>query len=196
MISVQEVIPDPDMTDPQPFTISRSAGQWVAGGFQSTVVRTLQIFGTVRNATDKEVAMLPEADRVGRVRAFYATMPILTTRGYAPAPSVHAETPTGAVPGTVYTLSALPPNGMVDLYLNGLRQTPGSAYILLGTTLTLAMPTSSGDLLCATWPITVNAQAAESDTIAYDGFVYRVLSVYRTNGGGYWKALGTRIEAS
>ena len=123
-------------------------------------------------------------------------MPILTTRGYATVPSVHAEIPAGAVPGTVYTLSAVPPNGAIDLYLNGLRQTPGSAYTLLGTTLTLTSPTSSGASLCATWPMTANTQAAESDTITYENFVYRVLSVYRTNGGGYWKALGTRIEAS
>ena len=128
MISVQEVIPDPDMTSPEPFTIQRSTGQWVAGGFQSTVTQSIQVFGPVRNATDKEVAMLPEADRVSRVLAFYATLPILTTRGTAPVPATHGEVPAGAIPGSTFTLSSTPPGGVITLYVNGVQMTPGTEY--------------------------------------------------------------------
>ena len=63
MINVQEVILDPDMLPDQPFTILRSQGQFVMGGFQS-VTTEIQIWGPVQQASNKEIMMLPEADRV------------------------------------------------------------------------------------------------------------------------------------
>jgi len=79
MISMKEVISDPDLCAPQQYTILRSAGAWIAGGFQSTV-STIQQFGPVQQASNKEVAMLPEADRVSEVRSFWSTVPIYVTR--------------------------------------------------------------------------------------------------------------------
>jgi hypothetical protein len=95
MISVQEVVADPDMIAPEPFTILRSTGSWVLGGFQSVVTRISQM-GPVQQASNKELRMLPEADRVGSVRSFWCTVPLLLVRGYAPLPGVHVETPQGS----------------------------------------------------------------------------------------------------
>ena len=79
MISVQEVISDPDLCAPQQYVILRSTGAWIAGGFQSTV-STIQMFGPVQQASNKEVSMLPEADRVSEVRSFWSTVPLYVTR--------------------------------------------------------------------------------------------------------------------
>jgi hypothetical protein len=196
MISVFEVVADVDMVQPEPWTIQRSTGQWVAGGLQSTITRNIQVFGPARVAQNKEVQSLPEADRVGRILAFYATQPILTTRGYAPVPCTHGETPAGAIPGTTYTLSEAPPVGGGMLYVNGLALQVPTGYTLNDLTITLAVATPAEASIYFTWPITANAEAAESDIILYEGFQYRVLSVYRTAGAGYWKALGTRLEAA
>ena len=68
--------------------------------------------------------------------------------------AVHGEVPVGAVPGTVYTLSAQPPGGALQaLTVNGLFQIPGVAYTLVGNTITFAAPTSGGATLYATWPV-------------------------------------------
>jgi len=196
MISVQEVIGDVDMIDPQPYVIQRSTGQWVSGGFQSTIVRTINVFGPVRNATDKEVQMLPESDRISRIRAFYATQPILTTRGYAPLPATHGEVPAGTMPGTAFTLSAIPPGGACSLYLNGVTLQPVVDYLLTGAAIVFNYTVRAGAVLYATWGITARVEAAESDVILYDNEQYRVLGVYRTQGAGYLKALAHRMEAA
>jgi hypothetical protein len=196
MISVQEVIQDPDMTDPEPYVILRSTGQWVAGGFQSVVTRTINIFGPVRNATDKEIAMLPEADRVSRVRAFYATQPILLARGYAPVPATYEETPRQAS-ALVWVLSAPPPGNFANITVNGLYMRPnGLDYTLNGTMIAFNVQPPAPGTISATWPVTANVQAAESDVIVYYGEQYRVTAVYRTGGSGYWKALATRMATS
>ena len=60
--------------------------------------------------------------------------------------SLHNEAAEGAVPGTVYTLSAAPPGGVLNsLTLNGLFLTPGVDYALNGGTITLLQSTSAGD---------------------------------------------------
>ena len=79
MLDMSEVISDPDLCAPQQYVILRSAGSWIAGGFQS-IVSTVQMFGPVQQASNKEVGMLPEADRVGEVRSFWSTVPIYVTR--------------------------------------------------------------------------------------------------------------------
>jgi len=196
MISVEEVINDSDMIAPEPFTIQRYTGQFVAGGFENTLVRTIQQFGPVRNATDKEVAMLPEADRVGQIRAFFATTSILTVRGSMPVPAVHGEVPQGAVPGTTYTLSQAPPRGVGQLTINGLMQTPGADYTLVGAAFMTTVPTVPGDALWFQWPAMAHVGAAESDIIAYNGERYRVLDIYHVSGSGFFKALGTRMAVS
>ena len=185
------------MADPEPYLILRSTGQWVAGGFQSVVTRTLSIFGPVRNATDKELQMLPEADRVSRVRAFSATQPILLARGYAPVPATHEETPGTTANPLVYTLSAAPPGNFTNITVNGLYMRPnGLDYTLNGNTVTFNVTPPVPVVVTATWPITANVQAAESDIIVYYQERYRVTACYRTVGSGYWKALATRMATS
>ena len=73
--------------------------------------------------------------------------------------AMHGEGPSGAVPGTVYTLSAAPPGGTLQsLTKNGLFLTPGGVdYTLNGVTITLSTPTVNTDKLWATWPIQVQA---------------------------------------
>ncbi len=66
------------------------------------------------------------------------------------AGSLVAQAPAGAVPGTVYTLTAAPAV-MIGLYLNGLFLRPGLDYTLTGNQLTLGVSTSSGDTLFAVY---------------------------------------------
>jgi hypothetical protein len=192
MITVQEVILDPDMIAPKQFLVLRSVGTWIAGGFQSTTTTT-KLIGPVQQATDKEISMLPEADRIGEVRSFWSPIPIYTTRGYAPVPSTHGEAP-AQVSDTVYTLSCAPPNNIISLYSGGmLLRANGGDYTLAGATITLVVPLSP---LYATWQVTANVEASASDILVYDGAQYRVLNVYRVPGSGYYKALGTRMAGA
>lgn len=87
--------------------------------------------------------------------------------------TLHTETPVGAVPGTVYTLSSTPPGGSVQsLTKNGLFLIPGVAYTLIGNTITLATPTVLNDVLFAVWPVetqTFTANAPNGAQIAAQG---------------------------
>lgn len=77
--------------------------------------------------------------------------------------TMHTEIPTGAVPGTVYTLSSIPPGGTLQaLTKNGLFQIPGVGYTLSGLTVTLAAATVPGDLLVAVWPVETQVFTASS----------------------------------
>lgn len=195
MINVGDVVADPEMQDPEPWTVLRSTGSWVSGGF-SSVTTPLIAWGPNRQASNREIAMLPEADRIGSIRAFYWTQPIYLTRGTAPVPSVHIEVPVGAIPGTVYTLSQEPPGGVITLYLNGKLLVANAEYTVSGVTITLATAAQAGDRLWAQWCVTALAASDASDIIVHTGQQYRVLQVYRTSGSGYWKALATRMSAA
>lgn len=192
MISVFEVVVDPDMTAPNPFTILRSTGKFVLGGFESTVT-PIPMIGPVQQASNKELTMLPEADRIGSVRSFWSTQQIYTTRGYAPVPGVHGEAPQGS--GTTYTLGEVPPSESLCVYVGGLLLQPnGVNYTLTGEVITFSVAPTAPPY--ATWQVTVNAAANASDQLQYDDEVYRVLEVYYDPGGGYYKALATRLAAS
>ena len=195
MINVQEVILDTDMLPPEPYVILRSVGQFIAGQFQS-VTTPIQQFGPVQQASNKEIAMLPEADRVGSIRAFWSPIPIYLTRGTSPVPSVYGETPGGTVPGAEFALSQQPPTANVTVYVSGLLMTPDVDYTLSGVTLTLAVPAAVAPWV--QWPITARVQQAASDIIEYPpgGEQFRVLSRYFDPGSGFWKALGTRMNAA
>jgi len=59
-------------------------------------------------------------------------------------PPAAAETPAGAVPGSVYTLAHVPnPAAMLSFYVNGVFQPPTS-YTLTSNIVTLNNPTPSG----------------------------------------------------
>ena len=192
MISVQDVVADSDMIAPKSFTILRSTGQFVLGGFQSTTI-PISMFGPVQQASPHEIQMLPEADRVGGIFAFWSTRKIYTTRGYAPVPSIHGEAPQGS--GLIYTVTDYSPNEAIDLYAAGLLLRPnGIDYTLVGTTITfVATPDQP---LYATWQTTANVATDASDILVYDDVQYRVLATSNDPGGGYWKALATRMAAA
>jgi hypothetical protein len=73
------------------------------------------------------------------------------------ATATQGETPAGAVPGTIFELSATPPGGVLQsLTANGAFQTPGVDYTLSGTVITMTVPFEAGALY-ATWPIAVES---------------------------------------
>lgn len=195
MIDVADIVADPDLQAPQSFVIQRSVLQYVSGGVLSTTT-PISAWGPVQQASNREIAMLPEGDRLGSVRSFWATQPIYLTRSSGLAPSLHGEVPAGAAPGTVYTLSGPPPGGAVSFYRNGLLLLPQQDYVLLGSQLTLAYSTGADDELWVQWPITAMVESALSDVLVYENTQFRVMQVYRVPGSGYWKALATRMNAS
>jgi len=67
-------------------------------------------------------------------------------------PPFTAETPTGAVPGTVYTLSHAPtPAQMLQFTVNGLLQRYNVDYTVTSNLVTVTTPTSSGDNVYAAY---------------------------------------------
>jgi hypothetical protein len=71
---------------------------------------------------------------------------------------IHGEIPVGVQPGTVYTISAVPPGGQLQsLTRNGVFQTPGVDYSLSGITVTLSLATKTTDHLYAVWPTPVTS---------------------------------------
>jgi len=67
-------------------------------------------------------------------------------------PPAVAETPGGAIPGTVYMLSHTPsPAAMLQFTYNGAVQRQGIDYTLTGNLVTLNFSTSSGDTVYATY---------------------------------------------
>lgn len=192
MISVFEVVVDSDMIAPKSFMILRSTGKFVLGGFDS-VTTTIPQFGPVQQASNKELQMLPEADRVTSVRSFWCTQPIYTTRGYAPVPGVYGEVPQGS--GLVYVLSQLPPGNSIDVYVNGLLLRPdGYDYTLVGTVITFNYAPLSAPYVV--WQQVARVAADASDILQYEDRKYRVLNVYRDPGSGYWKALANDMAAA
>ena len=79
--------------------------------------------------------------------------------------SVHGEVPAGAIPGTVFTLSAVPPGGVLQSFtVNGVFQTPGADYTLNGVTIATTMAAPSGASLFVTWLIQEQVFAPTSAT--------------------------------
>jgi Protein of unknown function (DUF4054) len=77
------------------------------------------------------------------------------------ATAIHGEAPTGALPGTVYTLSSAPPGeALQSLTKNGLFLSPGVDYTLSGDTVTLVATTGANDKLYATWPVQIQVFTA------------------------------------
>lgn len=194
MIDVQDIVADVDMTSPDPWTILRSVATYGWGGV-TTSTTPIQMHGPVRVASNREIQMLPEADRVGSIRAFYSTDPIYVTRGTQNVPAAHNEQPEGNIPGTNYILSVIPPAGALLLTKNQKMLFQGLDYSLIGQTIVLTVPTVTGDVLDASWVATAQ-QSGLSDQIQYRNETFRVLQVYRTQGSGYFKAIATRENPS
>ncbi len=73
---LQDVVNDYDLADN--FTILRSEGSFVAGGWQDKKT-SIPVWGVVTVATDKQLQMIPEADRVTGARMFLCEQPLYTT---------------------------------------------------------------------------------------------------------------------
>jgi hypothetical protein len=192
VITVQEVISDPDFVAPHLYTILRSIDTYIAGGVESVVTR-IPMVGPVQQSSNKEIQMIPEGDRVGEMKSFWSTIPIFITRGNSPVPSTHGEVPQGG--GVTYVLSFAPLGGQITLTLNGVGLTPGIDYVLNDAVITMLIATDGGALY-ASWPVTAWVQPSNSDILEYDGEQYRVLQRYHDDGGGYWKAIATRLRAA
>ena len=85
-----------------------------------------------------------------QVPALWVVNLVLTNIGAMLAAGYVAETPAGALPGTVYTLSKTP--GLITgVYVNGIFQRPGIDYTAVGAVITLSFATSSTDTVYATY---------------------------------------------
>ena len=73
---LQDSVTNPDLA--QAFTICRSTGSYVAGGWSETSVQ-IPAYGVVTVATDRQIESLAEADRLHGARMFLTTQPIYTT---------------------------------------------------------------------------------------------------------------------
>jgi hypothetical protein len=189
MISVEEIVQDPDMVAPEPFYVLRSTGTFILGGFQSTTT-SIPCFGPVHQASEKEIQMMPEADRVGSVRSFWTNIPLFTTRGTAPVPSVHGEVPVGG--NLEFTLTATPPGSACTVY-DSTGKTLTDFTVAGAMLVFTAAPTAP---LYATWPVTAQTGQSASDIIQYGTEQYRVSHIYRVPGSGYWRALAVRMDAA
>jgi hypothetical protein len=66
------------------FSILRNPGQFGQGGWQASGQQQLTAYGTVSLASQKEIAMLPEADRITEARIFHSSTPMyVTSEDYA-----------------------------------------------------------------------------------------------------------------
>jgi hypothetical protein len=72
-----DVLSDADVCSP--FTIQRNPGQFSGGGWQAYTPQIIRAFGAVRNATGRELEMVPEADRVHESMSFRSTTPMYMT---------------------------------------------------------------------------------------------------------------------
>lgn len=71
MINVAEIVADSDFA--QYYTVHRITGNFVKGRFVSNQNVTLQYYGLVTTANEKEIIQVPEADRTTIMMCFYST---------------------------------------------------------------------------------------------------------------------------
>jgi hypothetical protein len=86
MISVAEVVLDPDLAEN--FTVNRLTGSFQLGGWVQTST-TIQFYGIVTVASNKDLQMIPEGDRVTGSMLFHSTermyLTELDTGTYSPS---------------------------------------------------------------------------------------------------------------
>jgi hypothetical protein len=81
MIDVSDIVSDADLA--QVFTILRSTGTGFQYGVWQSSTTTLSSYGPVQPATDRDISMLAEGDRVKEVKAFWSSQPIYGTNAIA-----------------------------------------------------------------------------------------------------------------
>lgn len=78
MIDVSDILEDPDLC--QDFTVYRSSGAFAAGGWVEGEPAQVPFSGVITVASAKELAQVPEGDRVQGSMAFRSSQPIYVTR--------------------------------------------------------------------------------------------------------------------
>lgn len=76
-ISLLRVVTNPMLC--QSFTVLRSSGQQGPGGWINQETQ-LTLYGVVSVASDKDLQMIPEGDRIGGAMVFHSAEQIYTTR--------------------------------------------------------------------------------------------------------------------
>ena len=77
MIEVYEILQDFDLCSS--FTIIRTTGSFVGGGWQPNAPKTIPALGAVRNVGGKQLEQLPEEDRNGEILSFRSLTQMFTT---------------------------------------------------------------------------------------------------------------------
>ena len=82
MINVGRIVNSRNFAQPQGFIIHRKPGHWVSGRWISLPEQTLNVQGTVQNASPKEMNQVPEADRITGMMRFHSQSPMYVTRAW------------------------------------------------------------------------------------------------------------------
>jgi len=77
VISVAEVVTDPDLAEP--FVITRSQGGSFIAGVWSNQVITVNGYGVIQPSTPEELEQIPEGDRVLGAMSFHSADPLYET---------------------------------------------------------------------------------------------------------------------
>lgn len=76
LIDVSDIVNDPMFA--QTFSILRSSGTWVKGDWEN-IETAIQSYGAMQPATDRELQMLPEGDRISGALSVWSSAPLYTT---------------------------------------------------------------------------------------------------------------------
>jgi hypothetical protein len=74
---LNDAVANPDLSEN--FTILRNPGTYGQGGWQTSPQIQIQAYGTVGRASNKQMEIIPEADRVSEIRLFHSSTPMLVT---------------------------------------------------------------------------------------------------------------------
>ena len=76
MLDVSDILEDPDFA--QPFDVLRSSGAFVSGGWQN-LTTTVACSGVILPASDQDIALVPEGDRVTGMISVHTTRKLFQT---------------------------------------------------------------------------------------------------------------------
>jgi len=62
LVDLNEVVNDPDLAEP--FTLLRTTGNFVQGGYQPNRTQAIASFGVISSPSGEELKQIPEGDRV------------------------------------------------------------------------------------------------------------------------------------
>lgn len=79
MISLTDIVNDPDFA--QDYVVTRRYGVFALGAFQVTSSVTVPFWGIIQPATDEDLDMVPEGDRVRGLMSFISEQEMFKTNG-------------------------------------------------------------------------------------------------------------------